>query len=218
VPAPALGSRVVKVSYAIGLLVLTGVGGYYVWGPSRPDAPVERQPRSLASASRSVDREASPLSSQRELSMSRRPSPVSDITNTVGPSDEADVLVAAFDSAELDRQLEREMARNEAAFSGDPPDRRWAATAEASLGEDLQKIPGAEVSSLECRTTFCKAVLRYGSYAEARETSSRVAQLVYQTNCAVEVFTLPPGSHEIGRQYEHEVYFDCTDLRVAGVP
>lgn len=218
---PPFGLTVIKFSYTVGLLIVASAAMYHFWPAPDRDAPIGRSPRSVTSASRTLKHEGPP-SSNRESPASHRvlaPTQTSNISeDTAKPSDDVDILAAVFDSAERDRELERELTRNNDAFANDPPDRRWAAAAEVSLGEDLQTVPGAEVLSLECRTTFCKAVLRFDSYAEAREASSGVAQLVYKENCAVEVFTLAPETHDVGSPYEHEVFFDCTDLRIAGVP
>ena len=117
------------------------------------------------------------------------------------------------DSAELDRQLAEDIERNDALMANEPVDRRWASDAEVAFEEDLRTLPGVDVSSIDCRTTFCKAILRFESFALAHQTSSRVAQHVFRKNCAVEVYTLPPTTAGDDRPYEHEVFFDCTELR-----
>jgi hypothetical protein len=105
-------------------------------------------------------------------------------------------------------------AEQEAAFAAEAPDPSWSQRTSDVLTQDLNtaaEASGYRVSSVECRTSRCKATLRWPSYEKMGDKWMALMTQSYSVNCAT-VFTAPRPS-AVGDEYDSNIHFDCTEVR-----
>jgi hypothetical protein len=101
-----------------------------------------------------------------------------------------------------------------AQFEIESTDTAWAHTASRDLQQGLQRLGdehGYTTKSVDCRTTLCRALLEWPTYADAQRSWKAVLHESYEPNCATEVYVPPPNTAD--GPYEATVIFDCTEAR-----
>lgn len=109
----------------------------------------------------------------------------------------------------LERQAERERS-----FVDDPIDSAWAGPAKQAFQRDLGQLAASaefSVLAVECKTTQCRAKVRWPSYEKAVQTWKAALHKSYEVNCGIEAFV--PAPDDVSAPYETALYFDCTDER-----
>jgi hypothetical protein len=115
---------------------------------------------------------------------------------------------------ELHARVERGRATREAQFLAEYPDRGWSAVAQRKVTTVLETIAapaGFELEVVECRTSLCRANLRWKSYSEAMANWKTVLVTSTGMQCQNEMFVPPPIDPSAA--YSASAFFDCTDER-----
>ncbi len=150
---------------------------------------------------------------QLEQSVAKQVSSVSSnehpvLENTDMPPTPEDGIKRA---AELIRQHEH-------AVDSEALDPKWAPQAKGAFESDLagmSKSSDFKVLDVQCKTTQCRATIRWKTYSDTLATSSRLVESGYSTNCAKTIFTPPPENSDM--PYEATVFYDCTSVRTGDV-
>lgn len=99
-------------------------------------------------------------------------------------------------------------------FQQEGVDPNWAPAAAAMMREDLQTLSaqlGAEVESVQCRTTVCEIDLQWPSVGALGNAPSALAQGRYRLNCTRTVFNLP--AEDPNAPYKATLFLDCEQFR-----
>jgi len=98
-----------------------------------------------------------------------------------------------------------------------PINPRWASIATTRLTDDLETLGrahGFDLAELECRSTSCLAVVRFGSYAAASASWRGLVHEQYRVNCMRTVL-LPPPPPDPSASFSLRLFLDCADPEAA---
>lgn len=90
----------------------------------------------------------------------------------------------------------------------------WAPVAERALQDDLALLQDdgvLEASAIDCRSSLCRATVRYEDFADAPRNAARILHHMYGINCGVEVYA--PRPEDPSGEFEATVIFDCSEAR-----
>jgi hypothetical protein len=114
--------------------------------------------------------------------------------------------------AKLLRRL-NDRVRQHASEAVDPA---WSAKAVASLKPEMGSLAqagGFVVGNLDCRTTLCRASIKWPNYPAAMAGYMGLLRHPFQLNCIREAYVpLAEGAKETD-EYEGTMIFDCTGAR-----
>jgi len=118
-----------------------------------------------------------------------------------------------FDRAEADARAIQHIQDRENIFAAELVDGRWAIDAINKFQADLTSFEGAKfkLANIDCRSTTCRALLNFESYASAQAQSRQLAERAYSYNCAKEI--VMPQTADVDVPYQATLYLDCRKLR-----
>jgi hypothetical protein len=113
-------------------------------------------------------------------------------------------------------QFRAEALRNELnrAFEEEQADHQWATDAARVFHSDLQALEAVgqyTVEMVECRTSKCRAKVRWPTYDKAHANCIKLLYQSFSNNCAIHVAVPEPSDRAAA--YSGEVHFDCSELR-----
>ena len=115
------------------------------------------------------------------------------------------------DAVARQMQVRREaIARHER----EPRDPQWSAATEKLISDLLATLAGPgkfRVSSVDCRTTSCVALLRVATFADAQSAWPSIVQARNDAGCstAITLTEAQPGA----TPYDFDAIYDCTQAR-----
>ena len=122
---------------------------------------------------------------------------------------------APVDEAQQEREVREEWATMERGHEADMQDREWAPSAQRRFQDGLTAMSeeqGFKVAATECKTTTCRAIVTFPSYAAARKSGINLIERVYGgLNCMRRIsLDTPQNPNE---SYTTKLYLDCADQR-----
>jgi len=117
--------------------------------------------------------------------------------------------------AEQQRHV-REYEETIRAHDREPLDAPWADKTARSLSAEMAALAeGGQfaVTGVDCKTTSCKAVFRWPSYAAAIKEGSKLLNHMYEANCTNTIMLPPPP--DPNASYEATMLFDCEEWRAS---
>jgi hypothetical protein len=113
------------------------------------------------------------------------------------------------------RQLEQRHRELERFHEEDAPDPTWSRQAEQSLTAGLHSLGeelGFSLESSECKTSSCRAIVRWSDLKSAETKASQLAERAFPgLNCAQTVLRRATNDAEPSNTVA--LYLDCTDQR-----
>src|SRR5580704_11568871 len=76
------------------------------------------------------------------------------------------------------------------------------------------RTSGAQVRSVECRTTLCSIVLEWPGYAAAHDAIKPAIEHAYSLNCERNIFVPPPDREaQLLQPYTWEMILNCSSTK-----
>ncbi|MDX2055386.1 MAG: hypothetical protein SFV15_23485 [Polyangiaceae bacterium] len=138
----------------------------------------------------------------------------SDAPETLEPGEQPRRTAHPPNPAEEREQVMLRLGERGRQFLGETYDNAWAPAAEDGIRRGLGKLEataGFSLVELGCHSKLCQAKLRWPNFSQARDRSLPIIAEVYEPNCAVESYTIPPDAkEEPAKEYESTLIFDCS--------
>jgi hypothetical protein len=202
-----------KHPFAVGLILATvaavaGLVATHDWSTQHGDGGPKSMMRSGGDepAIRSMESRLSRLEQSTRTQLPRAAAPKilpSSIDDEPRPTPE-----------KLHERVVRGRAIRDAQFAQEYEDRAWSRAATDGLTKMLAGLAGDagfELDEVACRTSLCRAKLRWPSYSEAMTNWQTVLAADTGMQCQNEMFVPPPP--EPDAPYSALAFFDCTDER-----
>jgi hypothetical protein len=126
---------------------------------------------------------------------------------------------ASPDPEEERRRVEARFGELEQRLLAEPVDPAWSSEAMELLRKDLSAITrsgGFELAAVECRTTMCRATLRWDNYGAAVKAGLHLPELATPgLNCTTGIWLEEPSSP--AESYSSNLFLDCSEQRAVNV-
>ena len=212
-PPPARSSLTFALSIALG--GVAGAVATTVLGAWHKDAPRVGVDVSAAE----VPPPAGPVDNAERARVRLLEQRVAELENekqrAPGPAAQPAAPLAAMPPpTEADRASAAQHVAAVSSFRTDPRDPKWAPARERVLGDGLRRTNAPapfEVTAVECKTTWCRAEVSFGSYDAARTDLRALLAGDYRGACAVSI-DLPTPPDPAAR-YAATAVYDCQAAR-----
>jgi hypothetical protein len=122
--------------------------------------------------------------------------------------------------AELDELHRRRSEVLGQALESERRDDEWAVRAESDLRHQLAANVdagmGVTLQSVDCRSSICRARLRWSTHADATRGYAFALEARYELNCETTIYL--PKPEQPDTSYEADFYFDCRSAKRGSMP